>query len=58
MVPDILPLFMGTDVKHLALSAPAVAAPGAYWEYNNLNSQVLGIILERATGKRYPDYLV
>ena len=49
---------MGTDVKHLALSAPAVAAPGAYWEYNNLNSQVLGIILERATGKRYPDYLV
>lgn len=57
VVPDILPLFMGIGVKRLALSAQAVAEPGAYWEYNNLNSQVLGIVLERATGRRYPDYL-
>ena len=56
-LPDILPLYMGTDIARLALSVPAVAAPGAYWEYNNVNSQILGIVLERATGHSFADYL-
>lgn len=56
-LPDILPLFMGSDIARLALSVPAVADAGAYWEYNNVNSQILGIILERATGRNFADYL-
>lgn len=56
-LPDILPLYFAADVERVALGVPAVAAPGAYWEYNNVNSQVLGIVLERATGRHYADYL-
>ena len=31
--------------------------PGDKYEYNNLNSELLGLIIERATGKRYAQYL-
>ncbi len=31
--------------------------PGDKFDYNNINSEVLGLIIERATGKRYSDYL-
>lgn len=31
--------------------------PAAVFSYNNINSQVLGILLERATGTRYGEYL-
>ena len=31
--------------------------PGDKYEYNNLNSELLGLIIERATGKRYAAYL-
>lgn len=31
--------------------------PATVFSYNNINSQVLGILLERATGMRYGDYL-
>lgn len=57
LLPDLLPLYFAADVGRVALGIPAVAAPGAYWEYNNVNSQVLGIVLERATGSPYADYL-
>lgn len=57
LLPDILPLYLGTDIEAFALSVPAVARPGTYWEYNNTNSQLLGILLERATGRSYADYL-
>lgn len=32
-------------------------APGDKFDYNNINSEVLGLIIERATGKRYSEYL-
>ena len=31
--------------------------PGTKFDYNNLNSELLGTILERSTGKRYSDIL-
>ena len=31
--------------------------PATVFSYNNINSQVLGILLERATGRRYAEYL-
>ena len=31
--------------------------PGDKYEYNNLNSELLGLIIERATSKRYAEYL-
>lgn len=39
------------------LRTPLVKEPGSVFEYNNLNSELLGLIIERATGKRYAEYL-
>lgn len=42
---------------------PLLATPLADWpageryEYNNLNSELLGLVVERATGRRYASYL-
>ena len=39
------------------LRTPLDWKPGTKFEYNNVNSELLGLIIERATGKRYSDYL-
>lgn len=49
-VPHILPLHFGTDLAKQVFKIKSVAAPGSYFEYNNYNSQLLGEILERASG--------
>jgi D-alanyl-D-alanine carboxypeptidase len=38
------------DVLDLALTHPAVFAPGERWEYSNTNYLVLGLLIERVTG--------
>ncbi len=32
-------------------------SPGAAWEYSNLNYLLLGLVVEAASGERYPDYV-
>lgn len=42
----------------LAKNKPAVAfAPGAKWEYSNTGYALLASIIEKASGKTFPDYL-
>jgi CubicO group peptidase (beta-lactamase class C family) len=48
--PAIVPLYLGTNIKKHVLALPAISAPGHYFEYNNYNTQLLGLILERASG--------
>ncbi len=36
---------------------PAIQAPGTVFDYNYIVPPLLGLILERATGRRYADYL-
>lgn len=49
--------YYGTDLRAAALEQTEVtAAPGA-WQYNDWNTILLGLILERATGTRPADYL-
>lgn len=36
---------------------PLVAPPGTAYDYSNVNSELLGLIVQRATGMRYADYL-
>lgn len=50
-------LFYGTDRAAAALEFPAAKKPAAEFEYNYLVPEVLGLILERATGMRYSQYL-
>ena len=50
-------LFSG-DSTSIILSTPLAGwAPGSRWEYNDLNSEILGIVLARVFGVRYSQVL-
>src|SRR5438094_828437 len=50
-------LALGTDSRYVVDNVPAVEVPGRRYDYNNVNFQVLGVVLEAATGRRYAEYL-
>jgi CubicO group peptidase (beta-lactamase class C family) len=50
-------LYSGHSTKALLETPDADWAAGTRYEYNNLNSELLGLAIERASGKRYADYL-
>ncbi|MDR3633058.1 MAG: serine hydrolase [Isosphaeraceae bacterium] len=50
-------LAFGTDMRSVVDHIPPVAEPGAKFDYNNVNYQALGFVLEAATGRRYAAYL-
>jgi len=52
-----LRLFLGGDITALALEVPLRADPGTRFEYSNVDAELLGIVLQRASGKRYARYL-
>ena len=54
---DKIKMFAGTDVDAVALNIPALQEPKQAFDYNNVNTQILSEVLERATGERYTDYL-
>ncbi|MEO1067813.1 MAG: serine hydrolase domain-containing protein, partial [Cyanobacteria bacterium J06638_6] len=54
---DLVKLYGGSDVQKLALEIPLEDRPGESFSYNNFNSQILSIVLERATGETFSDYL-
>ncbi|NKB45010.1 MAG: serine hydrolase [Alphaproteobacteria bacterium] len=54
---DNMKLGMGTNWGGIALKSMAEDPPGAVFAYSNLNSQLLGLILQRATGVQYAEFL-
>jgi len=50
-------LLLGSDLQSTVLSLPAEKSPGSDFQYSNASSQLVELILERATGKRYAEYL-
>lgn len=42
--------------EQLAQVGPA-RVPGATWEYSNANYQILGAVIERESGQKYPEYI-
>ncbi|MBD0266863.1 MAG: serine hydrolase [Cyanobacteria bacterium Co-bin8] len=54
---DLVNLYLSSNVEKKALHIPQVMLPRQVYDYNNVNSQVLSIVLERATGETYADYL-
>lgn len=54
---DLVKLYGGSDAQKLALSIPPERPPGEVFDYSNFNSQILSIVLERATGESFGDYL-
>jgi len=52
-----LQLFIGTHLKSLVLAQRATAPPGTVYRGNALDAQLLGLVLEQATGEPYAQYL-
>ena len=48
--------YMGNDFQHRLLALDAWEPPGTF-RYNPSNVDLLGIVVERAAGRRYADYL-
>jgi CubicO group peptidase (beta-lactamase class C family) len=48
---------IGTDLERTALSFDLAEAPGQRFDYNGVNPTLLAMIIERATGRRYAEYL-
>ncbi|HWX18798.1 MAG TPA: serine hydrolase [Candidatus Binatia bacterium] len=46
-----------TALRYMVCHIPAVTAPGTTNDYNNVNYQALGFVLEAATGQSYATYL-
>jgi CubicO group peptidase (beta-lactamase class C family) len=50
-------LVLGTDFAKTSLSFEQIAEPGTRYAINNVNFQLLGLIVERATGQQFENYL-
>jgi CubicO group peptidase (beta-lactamase class C family) len=50
-------MMMGDNIRPVALNNDVLFPPDTEFDYNSVNPQALGILLERATGKRYAEYL-
>jgi CubicO group peptidase (beta-lactamase class C family) len=50
-------LHYGADVEAAVAGAPVAYAPGKDFSYDNDNLQALGLVVERATGQPYIDYV-
>ena len=49
--------YYSPDLRAIALSAGVEEEPGVHWLYNNYNPLLVGLALERATGRDLPSYL-
>ena len=54
---DFNQLMLGEDVTMMTLEQKAYQEPNQVFEYNGVNPQNLGLLLQRASGKRYADFL-
>jgi CubicO group peptidase (beta-lactamase class C family) len=54
---DLVQLYGGSNTQKLVLDIPLERNPGEVFDYSNFNSQLLSLVLERATGESFSDYL-
>ena len=52
-----LRITVGSDLPSVVTALQAVKPPGTDFQYSNANSQILGIVIQNASGKRYAQYL-
>jgi CubicO group peptidase (beta-lactamase class C family) len=48
---------LGTDIRGVILDVPLAKPPGTEFQYNNFTSSLGGMVVERATGMRYAQWL-
>jgi CubicO group peptidase (beta-lactamase class C family) len=52
-----LRITFGSDLPSVVLGLKAEKPPGTDFQYSNANAQLLGIVLQNASGRRYAQYL-
>jgi len=52
---DAIKFRLGTDINEIAIKYPVLDPPNSFFSYSNANSQILGMIVQRATGMRYAE---
>ncbi len=50
-------LSLGSNMRKTALSFELEHEPGEFFQLSNVNAQLLGVLLESATGENYQDYM-
>jgi CubicO group peptidase (beta-lactamase class C family) len=50
-------LMLGDNIRPVALNTGSLFSPDTEFDYNSVNPEALGILIERATGKPYAEYL-
>ena len=53
---DLIQLFIVSDPLGYILSKPPVHEPGSYWYYSGGDVNLLGVLFERATGRRIDEF--
>jgi CubicO group peptidase (beta-lactamase class C family) len=48
---------LGTDIRGVINAVPLAKPPGTEFQYNNFNSSLGGMVIERATGMRYVQWV-
>ncbi len=54
---NMIRIHLGEDAAGAALDTPLVIEPGSEFRYNNVNTLLLSLIVQRASGMRYADFL-
>ncbi|MEQ1801463.1 MAG: serine hydrolase [Gammaproteobacteria bacterium] len=54
---DYLQVMMGGELERALLAQQPERPPGTQFDYNNVNAGLLGVILQRAVGRPYAQYL-
>jgi len=52
---DAIKFRLGTNINEIAIKYPVLDPPNTFFSYSNANSQILGLIVQRATGMRYAE---
>ena len=50
-------LALGADLRYVVDNIPGETEPGRRFDYNDVNFQALGFVLESATGRRFAEFL-
>lgn len=53
---DVVQMHLGSDAAKVVLGVPYEKTPATVFDYNNVNTQILTVILERATGEPIESY--
>jgi CubicO group peptidase (beta-lactamase class C family) len=56
-IGNLIRIHIGTDARTALLDTPAEQAPGLAFAYRNINTMLLSLIVERATGQRWARFL-